>query len=410
MIRVWTDNERAGVLDRLEPRSSTFVYEAGVSAAREVSLTMPLRTSSWDTPYGLAPIFEMNLPEGALRARLARQFAKAAGKFDDLDLLGVVGRSQLGRIRYSGLRETLGEDVPLQSVDDILRARRDGGLFDYLLNQFAQHSGLSGVQPKVMVRDPDKAFAGKTRRSSSLRGATHIVKFWDEREYPELAANEFFCLTVAKRLGLEVPAFELSEDGGALVVERFDLADGAYLGFEDFCVLNALRTEEKYRGSYETALFRRMKQFVSATRVEAASRSLFTLFVLNCVLRNGDAHLKNFGVLYPATNGEVWLAPVYDIITTAVYVPGDTMALTLEGRTTWPDAAALGRLGQIRAGLAPREVAQVFEAVADAVADVMPALRTHFRNGPSAQIGEAIAAAWRSGVRESLGPEKGSPH
>ena len=85
-------------------------------------------------------------------------------------------------MRYSGLKETLSEDVPLQSVDEILRARRASGLFDYLLNQFAQYSGVSGVQPKVLVRDPDKVSDGKARRSSSLRGATHIVKFWDERE------------------------------------------------------------------------------------------------------------------------------------------------------------------------------------------------------------------------------------
>jgi serine/threonine-protein kinase HipA len=404
MIRVWADNERAGVLDRMEPRSSTFVYEAGVSAAREVSLTMPLRTSSWNTPYGLAPIFEMNLPEGALRERLMRQFAKAAGTFDDLDLLAVVGRSQIGRMRYSGLKETLSEDVPLQSVDEILRARRASGLFDYLLNQFAQYSGVSGVQPKVLVRDPDKVSDGKARRSSSLRGATHIVKFWDDREYPELAANEFFCLTVAKRLGLDVPAFELSEDGAALVIERFDLVDDAYLGFEDFCVLNGLRSADKYRGSYETALFKRMKQFVSTTQIEAASRSLFTLFVLNCALRNGDAHLKNFGVTYPAIDGEVRLAPVYDIITTPVYVSNDAMALSLNGRTTWPDAAALDALGQVRAALAPREVGRIFEAVADAIADVTPAARAYFRQSPSPQTGEAIVAIWQTGVRESLRP------
>ena len=38
MMRVWSDNERAGVLDRLALRGSTFVYEPGVGHAREVSL------------------------------------------------------------------------------------------------------------------------------------------------------------------------------------------------------------------------------------------------------------------------------------------------------------------------------------------------------------------------------------
>jgi serine/threonine-protein kinase HipA len=49
---------------------------------------------SWDTTFGLPPIFEMNLPEGVLRERLRLAFAKATGTFDEFDLLAIVGRSQ----------------------------------------------------------------------------------------------------------------------------------------------------------------------------------------------------------------------------------------------------------------------------------------------------------------------------
>ena len=43
---------------------------------------------------------EMNLPEGPLRERLRVQFAKTIPEFDDLDLLQIVGTSQIGRLRY----------------------------------------------------------------------------------------------------------------------------------------------------------------------------------------------------------------------------------------------------------------------------------------------------------------------
>ena len=99
------------------------------------------------------PIFEMNLPEGALRERLRLAFAKATGTFDDFDLLAIVGRSQVGRIRYTGDKERLNEDVPFQSVAEILASRRDGDLFRYLIEKFAAFSGISGVQPKILVRD-----------------------------------------------------------------------------------------------------------------------------------------------------------------------------------------------------------------------------------------------------------------
>ena len=75
---------------------------------------------------------------------------------------------------------------------------------------------------------------------------------------------------------------------------------------------------------------------------------LFTLIALNCALRNGDAHLKNFAIIYDDVLGEARLAPVFDLVTTAVYLPKDSMALTLNGTRKWPDAKALRRLGETR--------------------------------------------------------------
>ncbi|MBF0335049.1 MAG: type II toxin-antitoxin system HipA family toxin, partial [Alphaproteobacteria bacterium] len=264
MIRVWSDGLSAGLLDRHGPRGAVFAYDHGAAPARSVSMTMPVRLASWNHAWGIHPIFEMNLPEGALRERLRLSFAKATGTFDAFDLLAVVGRSQIGRLRHTGADATLDEAVPFQSVDEILTHRRDGDLFAAMLRRFAVHSGLSGVQPKLMVRD--EADAGV-----SVRGATHIVKFWSADEYPELATNEFFCLRAAERCGLEVPRFRLAEDGSALVVDRFDLRpDGTYRGVEDFCVLNARGTDEKYRGGYETALFGRMRAFIDGEHLPQA--------------------------------------------------------------------------------------------------------------------------------------------
>src|SRR5882757_686934 len=190
MIKVWTDAVEAGLLDRFDNRGSTFLYLPDTLPARAVSVTMPVRLPSWDTRFGLPPIFEMNLPEGALRERLRLAFAKATGTFDEFDLLGIVGRSQVGRIRYTGDKEQLTEDVPFQSVDEILERKRGGDLFRYLLEKFASFSGISGVQPKILVRD-EKAFAEMEhsghRLSQSYKGATHIVKMWEANEYPELA-------------------------------------------------------------------------------------------------------------------------------------------------------------------------------------------------------------------------------
>jgi serine/threonine-protein kinase HipA len=402
MIRVWTDKIPAGALDRNGQRGSTFVYIPDVPLNRAVSLTMPVRLASWNTPFGVAPIFEMNLPEGALRDRLRMSFAKATGSFDDLDMLAIVGRSQLGRIRFTGGQDELDEGVPFQSVDEILASRSGGELYRYLLDKFERYSGISGVQPKVLVRDEETFAVGQgTNRvlSPSFSGATHIVKFWDPAEFPHLGANEFFCLKVAEGCGLQVPPHRLAIDGSALVMNRFDLrADGTYEGFEDFCVLNARRTDEKYRGSYETNVMRRFQQFVNSPNVLQESLQLFTLIALNCAIRNGDAHLKNFGVVYSDVEGEAHLAPVYDLVSTTAYIPQDRMALTLNGTNQWPSAKDLVRFAEGRSLGTRRTVLKIFERISDAMSDTrQDVLRYCKEHSEFATVGGQMLKQWETG-------------
>ena len=398
MIKVWTDSAEAGLLDRSGDRGSTFLYLPETIGARAISITMPVRLASWDVRFGLVPIFEMNLPEGVLRERLRLAFAKATGTFDDFDLLSIVGRSQVGRIRYTGQKEKLEEDVPFQSVDEILERRRGGDLFRYLIERFASFSGISGVQPKVLIRDENAFSADRkgVRLAQSYRGATHIVKFWEQDEYPQLAANEYFCLKVAERCGLDMPRFSLSEDASALVIDRFDLRlDGTYRGFEDFCVLNAKRTDQKYSGSYETSILKRFEQFANSPHVYADIEKLFTLIALNCALRNGDAHLKNFGVVYDDVLGEARLAPVYDLVTTTAYLPKDSMALTLNGSTRWPTAKELQRLGETRAGGTPSQIRNILDRISEAIHSTSADVRVYMKEHPDfADIGERMLREW----------------
>lgn len=315
--------------------------------------------------------------------------------------------SQVGRIRYTGDKEQLDEEVPFQSVDEILARQRGGDLYGYLLERFARHSGISGVQPKIMVRD-ETVFAATDsapqRLSQSYRGATHIVKLWDPNEYPQLAANEYFCLTAARKCGLEVPPFRLAEDGAALVIDRFDLrADGTYRGFEDFCVLNARRSDEKYRGSYETHVMKRFTQFANSSYANEDREKLFTLLALNCAIRNGNAHLKNFGIVYDEVLGEARLAPVYDLVTTSVYLPHDGLALTLNGSTRWPTAQELRRLGETRGGLTAAKGRQVLERVAGGIAETAEEVAAYGRaRGEFTEIGQRMVREWESGVSTSL--------
>ena len=59
-----------------------------------------------------------------------------------------------------------------------------------------------------------------------------------------------------------------------------------------------------------------------------AREQSFGSLVLSVMVRNGDAHLKNFGVLYASPGDTVALAPVYDVATTTAYIRKDAPALT----------------------------------------------------------------------------------
>ena len=60
-------------------------------------------------------------------------------------------------------------------------------------------------------------------------------------------------------------------------------------------------------------------EFIEVEGRRTALERLFRLFVLNCALRNGDAHLKNFGIIYDEVVGPARLAPVYDLVFGAVF-------------------------------------------------------------------------------------------
>ena len=377
---------------------SVFTYAQDALEENAVSLTMPARLESYTWERGVPPVFEMNLPEGSLRDELVRRFSKAVRGFDDFAMLAIVGPHQLGRV---GIANTLSanEPPPETSLADLLVHDGAQGLFDDLLHTYGQYSGVSGVQPKVLVRDSATIIDRLTHR-----GATHLVKSFRAEEYPELAANEYFCMRAALHSGLEVPKFELSDRGKFLIVERFDLNDKGYLGFEDFCVLNAWPSKAKYDGSYEGAA-RQIKEFVSPSLLNQALESFFKIVALSSGLKNGDAHLKNFGVLYEhcGADAQIGLAPAYDIVTTSVYIKADSMALLLGGSKAWPKYKMLMRFGRSACNLTEGRCNELLQQVAHGMEVAMGEMAHYIRaNSSFAEVGDAMMDQWKSGQARSL--------
>ncbi len=148
---------------------------------------------------------------------------------------------------------------------------------------------------------------------------------------------------------------------------------------------------------------KRFSEFANSPEIAEDLERLFTLIVVNCALRNGDAYLKNFGVIYDDVQGEARLAPVYDLVTTAVYLSKDSMALTLNGSTKWPSAKELQRLGETRMGATPARVREILERVADAITAISEELRVYVKQHPEfEEIGMRMLREWRQGIELSL--------
>ncbi len=303
------DAEQAGQLIRTS--TYEFRYRLPDPEQNSVALLMPPGDKLTWQDGDLFPPMDQNLPEGDLFMRIRELFPKQP--MTPMHMLALVGRNGIGRLGYS-LPDQAAAPLPrVLSKRELLSTAYSPEVFDALVAAYlSTGAGIAGMQPKIMV--PDRP----TVPIPSL-----IVKAASEA-YPGLAANEFLCLTAARKAGIETPTFFLSDDGQMLLLDRFDLVvheDGRVerLGFEDVAALAGLRvrdilSDRKYQGSYQ-----RIAELLRQLQLHSDNlRSFFEQVAFSIMVRNGDAHLKNFGLLYRSSE-EMWLAPMFDVVTTSIY-------------------------------------------------------------------------------------------
>jgi len=323
-----------------------FTYFPDAAEQAEISLAMPLRALQY-TEKRLFPLFQMNLPEGYMLELLRNRFAKTT-HFDPMLLLALTGReSAIGRVALhaDGIDAETETPTPLSTL---LANEGTGNLFKDLAQRYLLRTGISGVQPKLLVPVEAAEMHGKALVATS----EFIVKAAGDL-YPGLPVNEYICMSIAREAGIPVPEFHLSGDRKRFVMRRFDrTAEGRSLGFEDMAVLMNRAAEDKYKGSYGN-IARLIGLYCAPGNVQRSLEQFFDQLALSCMLGNGDAHLKNFGLLYshPAAN-DAALSPAYDIVCTTCYIPEDALALTLSGTQSFFQARVdMGAFGREHCGI-----------------------------------------------------------
>jgi serine/threonine-protein kinase HipA len=370
-------------------------YHATAAVDDFVSLTMPVRTESYTWDDTLHPIFQMNLPEGYLLQVLQEQFGpQITGS--PMALLSVVGRNMVGRIQVAAPGANLDEPAQPIEVAELLQGDNSEEAFAVLVRQHAT-SGVSGVVPKFLDAQTEP---GPVPNKTTLLTRRHIIKGSSGR-LPYVSLNEHLCMQVAAKV-LPAAKTELSADGQALVVHRFDVDDRGLpkFGLEDFCVLLGMRPTSKYDASWER-IAKAVRDHVPGSEQFQTFNRLATMLLLTYALRNSDCHAKNVALLY-STRADVRLAPVYDMITTVVY-PGyqqNPPGLSFMGKKTWTPGKNLERFIAGTFGIAARIQAEIVEAISDAVSDTAPRVREAMaQHAAFEDIGKRMLLAWSEGIR-----------
>jgi serine/threonine-protein kinase HipA len=257
----------------------------------------------------------------------------------------------------------------------------------------------------------DKTGHGKVSEKTTAATPSLILKAAGD-DYPHLPVNEYLCMSAARRAGIRVPQFWLSDDRSLFVMERFDLENDLQLGFEDMAVLmgkNQAQPNFKYSSSYENIALA-----IGLNCGENTGESLtrfFEYFALSVMVRNGDAHLKNFGLIYehPEAAEPPRLSPLFDVVTTSVYRHENqktgvekadrTMALKLNKSVSYPTRRELNEFG--------RNICHVQDpgAVIERIADAMSATLEEEGSRMPREFLAQLRSEWDAG-RFSVAPTK----
>ncbi len=397
-LEIETAQGHAASLHRESQFVLRYAEEALDRPALALSLTMPPRPEGYRANR-VPPVLAMNLPEGFLLDHVMARYRKTMDVNDDMNLLALTSTPASGRV-WARLAEQR-SDEPTRAAPvrlrELLSTPGTEALFDELVERYALSSAISGVQPKVVVEEARRHsrahdHAAPPAERSAIHAPDLIVKSAGA-DFPGLAENEHLCMGMARSAGLDVPECWLSEDRSLFVIRRFDLGtDGAYLGFEDMASLTGRHPRDKYHATYADVA-RAVGDFCAPRHRAASLEAFYRQLVLCCLIRNGDAHLKNWGVLYgdpSSADDDARLSPVYDLVCTVVWIPRDTLALSLGGTRQWPDRKRLEDFGRDHCGIAhPRAL---IDEVVERALGFKPHSRTPMWKSIHAEVRKAADA------------------
>jgi serine/threonine-protein kinase HipA len=361
---VWKADRAAGHLRRTA-QGVTFAYLPDYDGP-DVATSLP--RGSTPAPRGagaLPPFFSGLLPEGR-RLQAIRRATKTSVD-DELTLLLAVGSDTIGDVRILPAGVTR-EQRAVEAMPPGLTDVAFDELFASVLGpELRDRVGLPGVQDKVSGR--------MISLPVSHHGGEYILKL-DPPEVPHLVANEAFFLRAARACGIDTADTTILHDRDGkpgLLVRRFDRVPGdaglppRSLAQEDACQVLSRYPADKYLMSTEEVILG-LAKWTSAPVV--AARAWLRQFAFAYLTGNGDAHAKNFSIVF--RNGEWLPTPAYDLPSSLPY-RDNNMALSINGK----DRENIGRRDFLALGSACGVLPKATERVLDELLAALPVWLDH---------------------------------
>ena len=338
-LDVYLHWRKAGVLEQDNAANLRFSYNEdylNAEAAKPISVSMPLTRDAYADPIA-KPYFSGLLPDESARSRLASTLG--ISDTNAFGMLQIIGGECAGALSLL----PLDADVPVSNSEDtILNQHQLGELLHELRGNPLLSSrqdvrlSLAGAQDKIAV----KVIDNEVVLVKNGEPTTHILKPCI-LNLQGTAENEYFCMTLAARVGLPAPDVRLSEAGDTqyILVKRFDRQELSYgivkrLHQEDFCQALSVPPELKYEDEGGPGIAQSHELVKQVVYQPAADRLMFLrMLIFHYLVGNADAHAKNYALLYPLDINYPSLAPIYDVLCTAVY-PSLTkkLAMRIGGR------------------------------------------------------------------------------
>ena len=345
-LRLSLNGQDIGVLTHYSGGKNIFVFSPDYVAlakterqtftmtqlANEQYLSQPLISSQ-----RLAPVFSNLLPEGALRDWMAHSLKVHID--NEFPLMAHMGKNLPGALQADPISAG---NVPKWALDHREQVEAVQVDIEHSQGKFS----LAGVQMKFSsVKNKDGRYnIGQDANSNSwiIKTPSTIHKYVPYNEYTAMKLAEFVGVDIPEIKLVELtqldnlPDIQLPNEVHAYAIKRFDRQEGHRVHTEDFAQVFQVYSLEKYQKFNYEQIANALYQYGSQGLKDV--QQLARRLLVNILLANGDAHLKNWSLIYPDSKRPM-LSPAYDIVSTLPYVEGEQeFALKMAKNKNWYQA------------------------------------------------------------------------